>query len=253
MESKDVLFASLLRNLHEQHSSVIDEYKYIGTGNPLSDILIIGKEAAISTESEQYKREIVENFNFWNNLKEYTQHDCVNHSYSPLYPYKGQVLKKDNGMNCGTSVTWMNYQKLFNHIYKPTVNDAINFHEKSFITEVNSTPSKKTVEANTCSISFRKKNILSSDFFQSFSVVIISGVGYLDITDQNNEIEQIFQVKFSTQKFAKGNRQPYWIHWNEAKTNLVINTYQLSIGVADELLHEVAEEIRNSGLVNLDI
>ena len=77
----------------------------------------------------------------------------------------------------------------------------------------------------------------------------------LDISIQKknkNEIEEIFEVKFSERKNA-GNKpsQPYWIHWNEEKTKLLINTYQLSIGVSDVLLREIATEIRNSNLIKV--
>lgn len=168
MEEKSISFKKFLTNLKTQHIQTKDEYKYIGTGNPLSNILIIGKEAAISIGSEQYETEIVNNLNYWNELKNYNSDEIIErdfNNFSPLYPYRGQVLGKDNNQNFGTSVTWMNYQKLYNYIFKNTDNKVINFHENSFITEVNSTPSKETVNANTDSISFRKKEILTSDFF----------------------------------------------------------------------------------------
>ena len=79
--------------------------------------------------------------------------------------------------------------------------------------------------------------------------MIISGVGYFKVTTKKNEVENIFEVKFEEKKFTPKIKQPYWIHWNADKTKLVINTYQLSIGVGDELLREVAKEISESGLV----
>ncbi|WP_426095173.1 hypothetical protein [Flavobacterium sp. DSR2-3-3] len=253
MENKKTLFKNFLSDLKNTPNS-IDEYKYIGTGNPYSSTLIIGKEAAISIESEQYEIEIVDNFNYWNNLEEYNSDNIIERNfekYSALYPYKGQILKKDNRKNWGTSKTWMNYQKLINFIYNNPQNSLINFHEKSFITEVNSTPSKVTANASTESISFRKKHILTSDFFQSFPIVIISGVGYFEASEQNNEIEQIFNVTFTEKIYADKEKktQPYWIHWNKEKTKIVINTYQLSIGIADVLLCEIAKVIQNSNLL----
>lgn len=253
MSNKKVLFKKFLDDLKNNHDS-IDEYKYIGTGDPYSDILIIGKEAAISVESVQYKREIIDNFNYWNDLEVYDFNNIVERNfetYSPLYPYRGQILKKDNGKNWGTSKTWMNYQKLINHISNSPKNNFINFHEKSFITEINSTPSKVTSKANTESISFRKKHILTSDYFQSFPIVIISGVGYFKVSEQDNEIEQIFKVNFTEKKYAdkKKNSQPYWIHWNKDKSKIVINTHQLSIGIADVLLSEIAKELQNTNLL----
>ena len=215
MEIKKTLFKKFLDDLKNIPNSN-EEYKYIGTGNPYSDILIIGKEAAISKESEQYEREIVENFNYWSNLEEYNPDHILERNfeqYSALYPYKGQILKKDNGTNWGTSKTWMNYQKLINYIFNDTGNNLINFHEKSFITEINSTPSKITANADTESIPFRKKHILTSDYFQSFPIVIISGVGYFEVSGQSNEIEQIFNVTFTEKRYADKDKksQPYWI------------------------------------------
>ena len=250
---KETPFKELLTSLKKEHASIKDEYKYIGTGNPLSEILIIGKEAALSIEEDQYRYEIAENFNFWNNNDNYDVQivEKKSNTYSPLYPYRGQVLKKDNGNNWGTSTTWMNYQKLYNYIFDIEENNKINFHEQTFITEVNSTPSKKTIDANTSSIEFRKKHLLASQYIQNFPIVIISGVGYFNVTKEENELEEIFGVTFYEKRFA-GNKQsqPYWIHWNDDKTKLVINTYQLSISIADNLLRDIAEIIRNSKLLN---
>lgn len=246
MKNKKTLFKELLNTLNR--NDISEEYKYIGTGNPLSDILIIGKEVACSINSEQYRKEILSNICYWKNLKKFDFNNVKSSrldEYEPLYPYKGQFLRKDNGENWGTSVTWMNYQKLINKIYSKEGNINIDFHEKSFITEVNSTPSKKTIEANTSSIGFRKEQILKSDFINSFKVIVISGVGYFKISDEINEIEEIFKVKFIRKEYANKLKktQPYWFHINEDKTKILINTYQLSIGISDQLLKEIANEI----------
>lgn len=249
---KEKLFKKFLSDLKITTTS--DEYKYIGTGNPYSDILIIGKEAAIEKGSEQYTKEIIDNFNYWSSLEEYNSDNIPERNfekYSPLYPYRGQILKKDNTKNWGTSKTWMNYQKIINYIFNDTENSLINFHEKSFITEINSTPSKRTASADTGSISFRKKHVLTSDYFQSFSIVIISGVGYFQTSEEYNEIEELFNVTFKEKKYADKERksQPYWVHWNKEKTKIVINTYQLSIGIAEILLSKISKEILNANLI----
>lgn len=54
---------------------------YLGTGNPNSNILIIGKESAIDSvlNKEQYEREIVNNAIDWRrNLAEDTKQELVN-------------------------------------------------------------------------------------------------------------------------------------------------------------------------------
>lgn len=251
---KLTLFKSFLLEVNNNSCFTKKEYKYIGTGNPLSKILIIGKEAAISVGNEQYHREITNNIDFWLNINHFNQRELKerNNEYNPLYPYKGQSLKKDNKKgNGGTSTTWMNYQKLYNYIFDTPTNNEINFHEGTFLTEVNSTPSKKTSDAETQSIKSRKKYFFNSSYIRSFPITIISGVGYFKITEKINEIEQIFSVNFNHKKYANNNsKQPYWIHWNEEKTKILINTYQLSFNVSNKLLEEIAIEIRNSNLLN---
>ncbi|MFW5871836.1 MAG: hypothetical protein ACOCUT_01895 [bacterium] len=244
-------FKDLLKNIGTQ--SQPQEHKYVGTGNPFADILIIGKEAAIEDGTPQSENEITSNFAFWNEVNldnlnlELLPSDL---SYSPLYPYKGQVFNIDNGSNRGTSRTWYNYQKFFNKVFDLKDNKNINFHEAVFITETNSTPSKKTRDAVKDSICFRKQNILSSKFIKNFPVIILAGVGYYEINDAKNEIEEIFDVKFQEKRLAGGKeKQPYWIHWNHDKTRLLINTYQLSMGISDDLLAEIAEEVKKSNLI----
>jgi len=249
--TKKETFKNLLNEL--QNETEPESFKFIGTGSPMADILIVGKEAAIDEASAQTETEIESNFGFWNN----TDLDNLNPdsmpsdlSYSPFYPYKGQVLNIDNGSNRGTSRTWYNYQKLYNLIFELENNEKINFHENVFITEANSAPSEKTKDANRDSISFRKEKVLSSEFFKSFPITILAGVGYFEINESKNEIEDIFDVKFTEKRLIDNKEhQPYWIHWNKDKTRLLINTYQLSMGISDNLLSEIAREIKNSKLL----
>jgi hypothetical protein len=248
------LLKKLIAHLDETCPKGNESYKYIGTGNPNANILIIGKEAAHEPGTTAFNHEIMPNFNYWKSEQVFNQKNVSSihekYVYSPLYPYKGQVLKINNCKNFGTSRTWYNYQKIYNLITGNDNNQQINFHEGVFITEVNSTPSKKTYNANTESIEYRKKCFLTSEFIGSFPIVIIGGVRYFEINDTKNEIEDIFNVKFEEQKFAAGNKkQPYWIHWNNDKTKLLINTYQLSMGISDALLKEIVDVIKESNLL----
>lgn len=258
-------FELLLNDLDKKTEE--DYFKYIGTGKPTADILIIGKEASISKQEKpnQYKSEVAKNFYDWKKIIENGDFDQKRIPYpesveyqTPLYPYKGQLLKIDNGSNKGTSRTWFTYQKLYNRIYNKNDNHKIDFHEGIFITEVNANPSRKTASADTDTVEFRKQSILSSQFVKDFPIVILAGVGYFDTikqrTEDINEVEKIFGVRFQEQKLADGkDHQPYWIHWNHDKTRLLINTYQLSMGIADKLLDEIAEEIKKSGLLNKSV
>jgi hypothetical protein len=244
----------LIKELNE-NKSIDASWKYIGTGNPNADILIIGKETS-SSDEQQIKLEIDNNLNDWDKINDFNQSRVPNffetNKYSPLYPYKGQLFKIDKNNNRGTSVTWYNYQKLINKICNNLNNPKVDFHEYVFITEVNSTPSKKTKDADISSIPFRKENILSSAFFQSFPIVIISGVGYFNINKDFNEIEHIFNVKFKEKKFAdkEKSKQPFWLHEqiNGTEQKLLINTYQLSSYISDKLLSKLSNQIKESCL-----
>jgi len=264
MKRKD-LFTKLLNDL--KNSSLDDMYKYVGTGDPFADILIIGKEAAISKEKqpEQFKTEIIDNFSAWWKINEKGKFDQskiqtqTHITYqTPLYPYKGQLLKINKGNNNGTSKTWFTYQKLYNRIFDNRENQNIDFHEGVFITEVNPNPSPKTKDAeiDIGKLKKRKEIFLSSDFINDFPVIIIAGVGYFNTNkntpDDLNEIEKTFNVKFHEKMLAgEKARQPYWIHWNEDKSRLLINTYQLSMLVTDVLFDEISDLIKTSGLIHL--
>jgi hypothetical protein len=240
------LFVEMLNQAKEQ------QFGYIGTGNPEAKILIVGKECAFdpikdSQEMEKYKK----NLSLWERDKHKEVIDIPSRNweehYSPLYPYKGQKMKirrKGTKADCPTSSTWYYYQKLHNRIFDENTG-KINFHEKIFITELNDSPSKKTKDADTTSILKRKEFIKNSLYFKEFPVVILAGVGYYIHNDIHNDIEDIFDVEFCEEKYA-GNKksQPYWTHWNESKTKLVVNTRQLSMCVSDQLLEEIAEIIK---------
>lgn len=258
-------FNELLKLLEKNEECLIHpEYKYIGTGNPNAKILIVGKETAIASDSkERNELEMEMNFNQWKdmdrrnafNQSKINERDWAN--YTPLYPYKGQLLKIYNGNNCGTSRTWYNYQKLINRVFNTPENEKIDFHEKVFITETNSTPSRKTQNADISSIGFRKDSLLRSEFFQSFPVVILAGVGYYMIDEKINEVESIYGVKFAEKRLAGGKKsQPYWIHYCDNPKKILVNTRQLSINVSDALLQEVASTIRSwaeSEKINLSV
>lgn len=220
--------------------------KYVGTGNPLSQILIIAKEPSLDRNKVQDKVHIElldKNLELWQKDKNKTLEEIpYRGEFSPLYPYKGQELKKNNGKdNWGTSVTWMNYQKLYNQIFQSSA--VINFHENIFITDLNSTPSPKTKNANIDSVENRKEFISYSKFFQNFPIIILDGVGYLKISKEQNEIENIFKVNYI--KNIGNEREPIWVHINKETSRLLINTYQMSINVSQNRLELIGGLIRN--------
>jgi hypothetical protein len=237
------LFAEMLKQAKEQ------QFGYIGTGNPEAKILIVGKECAIGEKEELGKEEYGKNLSLWERDKDKKISDIPfrdRGAYSPLYPYKGQCMKleKSEKSSWGTSPTWLNYQKLHNHIFGDSAG-KINFHENIFITELNDAPSTKTKDAVKTSIHKRKEFIKNSPYFNGFPAIILAGLGYYEISKDHNDIEDIFGVKFCEERCADNNeKQCYWIHWNSGNTKLVINTRQLSMNVADQLLKEIAEIIK---------
>jgi hypothetical protein len=224
---------------------------YIGTGNPNSEILIIGKEVATDTENGKNKSLEAKNLIAFNsNVENWKKNIKINLSQNkipnwndniennPLYAFKGVEIKKEGH-------TWRKYQKLYNLLYENQENNTINFQENFFITEMSVLPSKTTKEAQKKSdfqikLKERKEIFLKSDFIQNFQIVILACGDYIN----GKELTDIFEVEFIEQKGTK--RQHYWIHKNlSEKPKLVIHTRQLSANVSNELLIGIANEIKN--------
>jgi len=95
-------FKNLLELLEKECPAEHPGFKYIGTGNPSANILIVGKETAIASDSkEQIVREMEKNFHEWkknlkdNDLSKIEIKECDWANPNPLYPYKGQLHKID--------------------------------------------------------------------------------------------------------------------------------------------------------------
>lgn len=230
---------------------------YIGSGNPNSKILLVGKEVA--TEIDESKDKILEEQNFNNyqgnvqdwvsncnkNIKQsnvcdwiYNDPEKIN---NPLFAFKGAEIKEEGK-------TWRKYQKLHDFIFGSQIGSNIgkfghNFQERFFITEMSDAPSKRTKDAQSKSefkqkLEVRKNGFFRSAYIQSFPVIILACSNYIS----GNEIEDIFKVKFKEQK-GEG-KQLFWTHYGTDKPQLVIHTRQLSTNVSNDLLHEIAEEIK---------
>ena len=223
---------------------------YIGSGNPNSKILIVGKEVATDVEEGIHKELEQMNLEAYNNNchswrqnieMQLTQLDVPNWSFdskenNPLYAFKGVEIKKEGH-------TWRKYQKLNNYIFEKNDNKALNFQEDFFTTEMSILPSKTTGEAQRKEgfqeqLNLRKDTFFRSEFIQDFPVVILACGDYIS----GQQICNIFNVHFTEERGTK--RQNFWIHSNANKTKLVVHTRQLSADVSDELLRGIAEEIR---------
>lgn len=215
----------------------IDNF-YIGTGNPNSKILIIGKESAIETSDLQ-------SFEWYrNNAKDWKNH-IKNKTCEVLEYYVDEKhsLRKSWGKN-----TWSKYQKLSDYILeKESENFKVDFLNHIFTSEINDSPSKTTSKANKTNIPNRKEILKKSEFIQKFPVIVLACSNYITNNENNREINTIFQVEYigneiGTKFYSTGNW--YFLHYNKDKTKLVIHTRQLSTNVNDELLKDLAEIIR---------
>lgn len=233
---------------------------YIGTGNPNSKILIVGKETATDIENKANKDELYvrfqnemlqdfkENANKWNlNIENFTTIDSLPNwtggkdsplNSNPLFPFKSLHAKE-----LKEGQTWRKYQKLHDLIFLNDISSIkekeIDFHNNFFLTEMNSSPAKFTKDADKSGIPNRKQFFKESSFFQNFPVIILACSNYIN----GNEIENIFNVTFNKQCGTE--KQLFWTHYNSDKTKLVIHTRQLSTNVSDNLLIEIATEVRN--------
>lgn len=233
---------------------------FIGTGNPYSDILIIGKEAAIDkqTHQEQFKREIANNQEDWcRNLQEGTTADQIESwfdakpTYNPLYPYKKQLFKVRNSKNennGGTSKTCYNYQKLIDLVNQKERSEFIDFHEHTFSTELNEATGNYShlidKRERIKSLESRLK-FLRHDFYQSFPIVIVACGHY--VRDFNINLCDLFNVEFDAQTgtipITKSNYINLHYSKDPNKQKLVIHTNQLSMNISNLLLTEIAKYI----------
>lgn len=233
---------------------------YIGTGNPNSKILIIGKETATDIENKANRDELYvlfqkeslqdfqENANKWQlNINNEIEIDSISNwvggkdsplTINPLFPFKSLHPKE-----LKEGQTWSKYQKLHDLIFLNNLSSVkekeIDFHNNFFLTEMNNSPAKFTKDANKSGIPNRKQFFKESEFFQNFPIIILACSNYIS----GKEIEEIFNVNFDKQ-YGNG-KQLFWTHFNTDKTKLVIHTRQLSTNVSDDLLKEIAKEVRN--------
>lgn len=233
--------------------------QYIGCGNPNANILIIGKESAISKEKiDQIHLEMNSNYYQWSkNVEKNLSPDDVGIEYNPLYPYKGQKYcvrmgKKGNASfgECGTSRTWYQYQKLWNSITKymdfhchdveKGISD-IDFHKYCFSTDLSTATARYSnqvsKEERKNSIDKRKK-LFAHPFFQQFPIVILSVGHYPKLHEI--DLERLFRTKWDGQTKTLGH---FWYNIHHSTTNkpkLIIHANHLSI-VSDDFINKLAE------------
>ncbi|PKP47264.1 MAG: hypothetical protein CVT94_11985 [Bacteroidetes bacterium HGW-Bacteroidetes-11] len=223
---------------------------YIGIGNPDANILIVGKESAISDDK------IDDKISYRNNASDWDKHieDNTCQTLSYLVHKKGdknldnEIFDKDHPLFKGWGRnTWSKYQQLYDFIngYK-TQKFYVNFLKNVFTTEINDSPSPKTSSANKKGLSQRKELFKNSAFIQKFPVVVLACSDYIDNVNAK-EINEIFGVTYDGDEkgkhlYSSGNW--FYTHHDSTGQKLVIHTRQLSANVDGKMLEDMGKVIR---------
>ena len=214
---------------------------FLGEGNPNAKILIIGKEVGGGNPSTL--KEIIEcsdydvkrNIETWNNPNGYN-----------LQELKNNIFQKHK------NPTWTNYQKLVNGIIEKDLGkDNYNFLDYCFMTELsqihlpNSNYGKDLTKEESQKIKMiretnvqKRVELLSMPFFRNFPIVIMACGHYP--SKFNFDMEAIFDVEWTKETKVLSIGNFYNLHKN-GNDKILIHTRQVSSGVTDELLSEIAE------------
>lgn len=217
------------------------ENLYVGSGNPNASILIIGQELAIDEKDtpEQVVEEVHSNVSKWkeNVAKKLSQTDELEWK-NPLYLYKNSTHKGGH--------TWNKYQKLMDLIRDVSHTKNTNFQEFAFLTEYNQNPSKSNAQQvddlRRASITKRDEFFRTTAFFQHFPIVIVAAGNYGG-DKFGVYLEKTFNVKYEGQIREIAKQQWYSLHFSPDK--LVIHTRQLSGRFRNQLLEEIAGQVRD--------
>jgi hypothetical protein len=209
--------------------------KLIGSGNPNSQILFVGKEG--SNQQDGKEKNINENLDYWESQ--------ISSNEIPIFSYSIKQFKPGH--------TWRKYQKLHDYIFENTSKQSVVFENNVFTTEMNETPSKRTSEAQkggnfTEDVTDRKNTFFKSEFIQNFDVVVLACSNYIQNVGIRGEweINSIFGVKWEKDHYTEHNGKKYRFdtHYNENKTKLVIHCRQLSGSIPEKYLADMAIIIR---------
>lgn len=209
------------------------EKLFFGEGTPTAQILLIGKECGWNERmgTPDSKEKIIEqalaaaehNLNCWKNKN------------GNLATLKADALKE-----WPNSPTWRNYQTLVQKITGKEM-AKYDFLDHSFITELSqiALPTSTHLKGNdlTKESIEKRKSLFKQDFFQKFPIVIMACGHYPK--DFGFNIEDIFNVKWTGETKVLSTGNYYNVHLGENK--ILVHTRQVSLGVTNELLAEIAE------------
>lgn len=208
----------------------------IGSGNPDSRILFVGKEptgdAKKTNTLEHYEQRIQEGkTDNWTRVKNV---ETKEQGSEPSYWRCNQTL-------------WARYQALIDYVFPDRISnrkEIFDFEEVVFCSEMNGSPSKRTKDANKDRIQERKL-FFKDPFFDRFSVILLACGNYINNISNNpeeREIDSIFGVRFERECGTGKNR--FWVHKNTDESRLVIHTRNLSNGIPNDMLEDMAKIIR---------
>lgn len=223
----------------------IDDHEYVGLGNPNSNILFVGKEAAIDIQINDDFQNIKEKLKLIHGSKINWKSNNFDYSHNPT-EFKN------------LSDTWQNYQQLYNNIFiEKKQNTSATFLKEVFTTEMSNLPAKTTDKAKKNpflkkELEKRKENFFTAEFIQSFPVIVLACSDYILNNDKKREIDYTFKVEFNGEfkEYSKGNW--FFNHYNTDETKIVIHTRQLSSNVNNDLLTDIGTKIREH-LIKLNL
>lgn len=170
---------------------------YIGYGNPDADILIVGKECALTEGDEGWIKFYYPNFAQWKKSFEghgfgYTHgqepYDFEHGNFHPIFPFfeqRNKILRREKTGE-GTSSTYYYYQRLIDMVHAGNAEEyekspTINFFKDCFITELNDIcrPNDQGLKKDQHlviqeHIGERFNWMRATNFFNTFKVVILA-------------------------------------------------------------------------------
>lgn len=250
--------------------AVLELGRYVGTGNPDSQILLVSKEPAIpDCDLETYNRDITRNPEQWRQnlehpdildkwlstvregkvLQVYSDNPCTEEGwYNPRYPYYRQYNIR--GTKPGyTNATWSQYQKLFDMMQEGEYAKSafINFHDCSFQTDINVVTAKYSHlinrQAKLRSIKERLP-MFRTPFFLSFPIVIVCiGNYHQQFKNELGEdfLEKAFSVKYCPNENISADTGFINIHYSADRQRMMLHTSHFTMK-SDSFIQEVADK-----------
>lgn len=257
-------------NYSKEFKKAIDFSKenklFLGYGNPNGKILVIGKEHyfnhSLKEDSPEFYEEILKarelenqnNFTSWNKNFENNfepewnpnqEFYCDNTNAFTAW-WNQRNIQDDKKGNCGTSNTYLYYQKLYQNVFLDgQKEERINFQKEFFNTELNDLPAKKDFnlpQLNKLKKKFivKRQELFNLPFFKTFPVIIIASGHYPK--KYNFDIEKIFEVTWDKKTKVIG-KSWYNLHYSDDGKRILIHTRQLSTSVSKDLMEALSKEV----------